>query len=139
MTEIASRSRAKKILRVSAALTGTTAGAVAFMPTAPAEAATANYQIQVSASGVHQLQICGDNQNNTWVCTPGENISHSSGNLHYWKNNWWWHGPVRLWWNGHGGNSVNNCNITTGDYYGWVHTSHQWITLYAGPNQLPTC
>jgi hypothetical protein len=126
-------------MRVAIALTGTTAAAMGgYLPPSPAEAAVKNYQIAVSTSGVYQLQICGDNQNGTWVCTPGLNVSHSAGNDHYWKNNWWWHGPVRLWWNGHHAGSVNNCNITTGNYYGWIGTSGQWIHLDAY-HGLSTC
>jgi hypothetical protein len=131
MTQLASRSRAKKTVRMAVALTGAAAGVAAYQPAVPAEAAVQNYQIQVSTSDVYQLQICGSNQNNTWVCTPGENISSSGAHHQYWKDGWWWHGHVRLWWNAHHAGSVNNCNITSGDYYGWVGTSHQWIHLYA--------
>ena len=103
----------KKMMRVALSVTGATAAGAGLMMPTPAKAATDYYQIAVAAlQSVYRVQICGYNQNNTWVCT-GNSIPHVSykGARYYIMKNWWWRGHIKLWWNGHGPGSWNQCSV----------------------------
>jgi hypothetical protein len=139
----------RKRARVATVLTGAVLGAGPMLaPAGEAHAATENWEISVLVNGnqpVYQVQICGYNQTPRWVCTPGENISSSDwkGFTRFYKNNWWWHSNVRLWWDQHGSHSVNNCSLSPGgdNFAGTFHGATQhpgnWVQLHIDSSPNP--
>jgi hypothetical protein len=90
----------KKVRRVATALTGI-AGGVVLAATAitPAMAGTNGQQVVVETSigvNAYYLQVCGPNQNNTWVCTPVEH-NPSGANTAFDFTGWWFKGDVNVW------------------------------------------
>jgi len=142
----------KRKARVVTVLTGVVAAVgigTAPTPAGDAHAAVAckgegcysNWEISVLTNAnqnVYQVQICGYNQLTNWVCTPDENISESDWNglTRFHKNNWWWHGHVRLWWDQHTQYSVNNCSLSpdrtkfAGVFHGDTQHPGNWVQLY---------
>jgi hypothetical protein len=145
----------KRKARVATVLTGVVAATgigTALTPVGEAHAAVtcngggcySNWEISVLTNGaglpatpVYQVQICGYNQLTNWVCTRDENISSSDwyGLTRFYKDNWWWHGHVRLWWNSHGRYSVNNCSLSpngahfAGTFHGDTQHPGNWVQL----------
>ena len=103
----------KKMTRVAPSVTGAAAADAGLMTPAPANAATDYYQIAVyEKASVYRMQICGYNQNNTWVCTPDSiPVETRSGGRYAYMRNWWWRGQIKLWWNGHGPGSWDQCSV----------------------------
>lgn len=141
----------KRKTRVVTVLTGVAMAAGIGTPLTPAgdahaaaactgEGCYSNWEISVLVNPneiVYQVQICGYNQLTNWVCTPDENISESDWNglTRFHKNNWWWHGHVRLWWDQHGQYSVNNCSLSPGGdhfagvFHGDAQHPGNWVQL----------
>jgi hypothetical protein len=142
----------KRKTRVATVLTGVVATAVGIgtplTPAGEAQAAPAcqgegcysNWEISLLTNvqqNIYQVQICGYNQLTNWVCTPDENISSSywRGFTRFYKNNWWWHGHVRLWWDQHTQYSVNNCSLSpdrlhfAGTFHGDTQHPGNWVQL----------
>ena len=90
----------KKVRRVATALTGI-AGATVFAAagTTPAMAGNNGQQVVVETSigiNAYYLQVCGPNQNGTWVCTPVDH-NPSGANTAFTFNGWWFKGYVNVW------------------------------------------
>jgi hypothetical protein len=113
----------KKTVRVAAtAVTGIAAGlATAFPAGAPAQAATRSYEVRILASpsvaaaeanNGSTIQVCGHNQSNSPKCrftTAGAVNSHT-GQRSFYTPNWWWIGPITIWFNHHHSRSNAGCN-----------------------------
>lgn len=93
----------KNVRRVATALTGLAGSAlVAVGGTIPAEAGGNGQQVAVITSigvNAYYLQVCGHNQNSTWVCTPVEHNS-AGADTDFSFPGWWFKGNVNVWgWN----------------------------------------
>jgi hypothetical protein len=155
-----SRVPRSKTMRVATALTGMTACAAGFLPTAAAQAAPDNakpgqpYWLDIAFKGsVKSYQACGSHPGNVYRCTvytkkPSSDpagswtANHVGGNKYSWDT-----GPITIRWNGGGPGKNDICN-TSGAYYGSIKSNgvshHSSVILFA-PNGLgigngiPTC
>jgi hypothetical protein len=103
----------KKMMRVALSVTGATAAGAGIMAPTAAKASTEYYQIVVyEKASVYRMQICGYNQNDTWICTGNSIPTETRSGAHYaYMKNWWWRGHIKLWWNGHGAGSWDQCSV----------------------------
>lgn len=122
----------KRALCVGTALTGSAVGATAL--TAMPAYATTNYEVNIKYSyNVTRAELCGDNQNGTWVCTPWQySLPHPGAGINVlgiWSHtipNWWWHGTVTLKWNIDGSKDVQaRCLLPA------QNTSGSWTSVWA--------
>lgn len=90
----------KKVRRVATAMTIIAGGTVlAAAATTPAVAGNNGQQVAVITSigvNAYYLQVCGPNQNGTWVCTPIR-YNPSGDNSSYTFDGWWFKGNVNVW------------------------------------------
>lgn len=121
----------QKMMRVALSVTGAAAAGTGLMAPATANAATDYYQIVVyEKASVNRMQICGYNQNSTWVCT-GDSIPvmEKSGGKYGYMKNWWFHGKIKLWWNNHGAGSWDQCSVPVSNkWVGFTSSDGFFIT-----------
>ena len=115
-----------RTLVVGAALIG--GGMVPLAGAASAQTADAQgrngQQIMVSTHFSDAVEICGDNQNGKWVCSP---VFRTPGNGYTKLRGWWWKGTVAI--SGYNDNSSKvrhmNCEVHEEEYSDWTQCNGQ--------------
>ena len=133
--KVMQRPTVKKALCVATAVTGCTTGAAAMAPSS-ALASTKNYELNVHYSdiGVWDFFVCGYNQNNKWVCSNDfSNLIQGTTGMSNSRTipNWWFHGKVRLWWDGqrHHASCTLPAQFTSGNWTSiWANSSTAFDT-----------